>query len=75
LITAVAEGIRQRRWGTDAVRMEISPDMPRKLTQFFTRALELEHSDVYSVDMPLNLQDFLALMQLDRRALKDVPFT
>jgi polyphosphate kinase len=75
LITAVAEGIRQRRWGTDAVRMEISPDMPRKLTQFFKRALELEHSDVYSVDMPLNLQDFLALMQLDRRALKDVPFT
>ena len=75
LITAVAEGIRQRRWGTDAVRMEISPDMPRKLTQFFTRALELEHSDVYSVDMPLNLQDFLALMQLDRRALKDLPFT
>lgn len=75
LITAVAEGIRQRRWGTDAVRMEISPEMPRKLTQFFTRALELENSDVYSVDMPLNLQDFLALMQLDRRALKDVPFT
>ena len=75
LITAVAEGIRQRRWGTDAVRMEISPEMPRKLTQFFTRALELENSDVYSVDMPLNLQDFLALMQLDRRGLKDVPFT
>ena len=74
LITAVAEGIRQRRWGTDAVRMEISPEMPRKLTQFFTRALELENSDVYSVDMPLNLQDFLALMQLDRRGLKDVPF-
>lgn len=75
LITAVAEGIRQRRWGTDAVRMEISPEMPRKLTQFFTRAMELENTDVYSVDMPLNLQDFLALMQLDRRALKDVPFT
>lgn len=75
LITAIAEGIRQRRWGTDAVRMEISPDMPRKLTQFFTRALELENTDVYSVDMPLNLQDFFALMQLDRRALKDVPFT
>ena len=75
LITAVAEGSRQRRWGTDAVRMEISPEMPRKLTQFFTRALELENSDVYSVDMPLNLQDFLALMQLDRRGLKDVPFT
>lgn len=74
LITAVAEGIRQRRWGTDAVRMEIGPDMPKRLTTFFTKVLELEASDVYSVDVPLNLQDFLVLMQLDKRKLKDAPF-
>ena len=74
LITAVAEGIRRRRWGTDAVRMEITSDMPRKLLQFFTKALELENSDVYRVDTPLNLQDFLVLLQLDKRKLKDAPF-
>jgi len=74
LITAVAEGIRHRRWGTDAVRMEIGPDMPKRLTAFFTKALELEAADVYSVDIPLNLQDFLVLMQLDKRKLKDAPF-
>ncbi len=74
LITAVAEGIRQRRWGTDAVRMEIGSDMPRHLTTFFTKALELEPSDVYTVEAPLNLQDFLVLMQLDKRKLKDAPF-
>lgn len=74
LITAVAEGIRRRRWGTDAVRMEITSDMPRKLLQFFTRALELENNDVYKVDLPLNLQDFMVLLQLDKRKLKDAPF-
>ncbi|MCX6139325.1 MAG: polyphosphate kinase 1 [Candidatus Kapabacteria bacterium] len=74
LITAIAEGIRQRRWGTDAVRMEIASDMPRRLTTFFTKALELDASDVYNVDIPLNLQDFFLLMQLDKRKLKDAPF-
>ncbi len=75
LMTAVAEGIRQRRWGTDAVRMEVASDMPRGLMQFFTRALELDATDVYHVDIPLNLQDFMVLLQLEKRKLKDAPFT
>jgi polyphosphate kinase len=74
LITAVAEGIRQRRWGTDPVRLEIGPDMPRKLQQYLMKTLELEPRDVYSTDVPLNLQDFLSLMSLDKRRLKDTPF-
>lgn len=73
LITAVAEGIRQRRWGTDAVRLEVGPDMPRFLTQFLVRSLDLEATDVYQADVPLNLQDFLTLMSLDKRRLKDPP--
>lgn len=75
LITAVAEGIRQRRWGTDPVRIEVGPDMPRYLQQFLMRALELEPIDVYHIDIPLNLQEYLSLMSLDKRRLKDVPFT
>lgn len=74
LITAVAEGIRQRRWGTDAVRMEITTEMPRRLLQFFTKALELDATDVYKVDLPLNMQDFMVLLQLEKRKLKDAPF-
>lgn len=74
LMTAVAEGIRQRRWGTDAVRMEVASDMPKGLIQFFTRALDLDASDVYHIDIPLNLQDFMVLLQLDKRKLKDAPF-
>lgn len=74
LITAVAEGIRQRSWGTDPVRLEIGPDMPRFLQSFLVKTLDLETADVYASDVPLNLQDFMALMSVDRRKLKDPPF-
>ncbi|RPI68502.1 MAG: polyphosphate kinase 1 [Ignavibacteriae bacterium] len=75
LITAVAEGIRQRRWGTDAVRLEIGPDMTKALQGVLLRSLDLTAADVYSVDIPLNLQDYLELMKLDKHRLKDAPFT
>ncbi len=75
LITAVAEGIRQRRWGTDAVRLEVGTDMPAFLLDVLVRSLELTASDVYHVDIPLNLQDYLELMKLEKRRLKDAPFT
>lgn len=75
LITAVAEGIRQRRWGTDAVRLEIGPDMTKSLQTVLLKSLELTAADVYSVDIPLNLQDYLELMKLDKHRLKDAPFT
>lgn len=74
LITAVAEGIRQRSWGTDPVRLEVGPDMPRFLQNFLVKSLDLENADVYQTDVPLNLQDFMALMAVDRRKLKDPPF-
>ncbi len=44
------------------------------MLQFFTKALELDATDVYKVELPLNLQDFLVLLQLDKRKLKDAPF-
>jgi len=74
LITAVAEGIRQRSWGTDPVRLEVGPDMPRFLQNFLVKSLDLENADVYQTDVPLNLQAFMALMSVDRRKLKDPPF-
>lgn len=75
LITAVAEGIRQRRWGTDPVRMEVGPDMPRMLQQSLMKSLDLDPVDIYSLHLPLNVQDYLTLMQLDKRKLKDPPLT
>jgi len=69
----VVEGIRQRRWGTDAVRLEVGPDMPKHLQSILLESLTLSAADVYQVDIPLNVQDYLELMKLDRRRLKDAP--
>jgi polyphosphate kinase len=75
LITAVAEGIRQRRWGTDAVRLEVGTDMPAFLLEVLARSLDLTANEVYHLDIPLNLQDYMELMKLEKRRLKDAPFT
>lgn len=75
LIAAVVEGVRQRRWGTDAVRLEVGSDMPEYLLTVLLRSLELTSNDAYSLELPLNLSDFLELMKLEKRKLKDVPFT
>lgn len=75
LMTAVAEGIRQRRWGTDAVRLEVGSDMPKFLQTLLLKSLSLSAGDLYTTDAPLNLQGYLELTKLDRRRLKDAPFT
>lgn len=75
LMTAVAEGIRQRRWGTDAVRLEVGSDMPKFLQTLLLKSLSLTAGDMYTTDAPLNLQGYLELTKLDRRRLKDAPFT
>ncbi|MCO6465911.1 MAG: polyphosphate kinase 1 [Bradyrhizobiaceae bacterium] len=75
LMTAIAEGIRKRRLGADAVRLEVGTDMPAFLLEILVRSLGLLASDVYHLDLPFNLQDFLVLMKLEKRKLKDAPFT
>jgi polyphosphate kinase len=75
LLTAVAEGISHRRWGTDAVRLEINSGMPRFLLSTLLASLELTQSDVYVKSIPFNLPDFLQLMKIERKRLKFPPYT
>ncbi|NQW30086.1 MAG: polyphosphate kinase 1 [Ignavibacteria bacterium] len=75
LITAVTEGISHRRWGTDAVRLEINSGMPRFLLSTLLTSLELTQHDVYVKAIPFNLPDFLQLMKIEKKRLKFPPFT
>lgn len=75
LITAVTEGISHRRWGTDAVRLEINSGMPRYLLSTLLSSLDLVQSDVYVKAIPFNLPDFLQLMKIERKRLKFSPLT
>ncbi len=75
LITEMAEQVRQRRWGYAAVRIEAETTMPKFLLRLLMNSLELESDDIYVSEIPLNLPDFMELMNIDERHLKDIPFT
>lgn len=74
LLSEMAEQIKQRDWGRAAVRLELNDKMPEYLANLLMNSLELEPIDVYSLKRPLNLPDFMELVKLKRRNLKDEPF-
>ena len=74
LLSVIQKELRQRRFGTP-VRLEVSADMPDELSAYLVDSLNLDTDDVYKFDGPLNIQDLMALYDLDRPDLKDAPFT
>jgi polyphosphate kinase len=73
LISVIEEEVRQRRFGTP-VRLEVSHDMPESMVSYLVESLSIDDSDVYRIDGPLAVQELMALYDLDRPDLKDVPF-
>jgi polyphosphate kinase len=74
LLTEVAEQVKQRKWGTDAVRLEVSSNMPEQLVDILMRSLDIDPIFVYMHRRPLKLVDFTDIISIDSRKLKDVPF-
>ena len=74
LLSMIQMELRQRRFGTP-VRLEVSPSMPREMIEYLMESLGLEAQDVYVFDGPLNVQDLMALYDVDRPDLKDDTFT
>lgn len=75
LLYEIKEQVILRRWDKDPVRLEVSKSMSKKMIDYLRTSLELEESDVYSLNRPVNLGDLMALMSLDLTTLKDKPFT
>ena len=73
LLSLIQQELRQRRFGTP-VRLEVSSAMPEEMIRYLTESLDLLPEDVYVVDGPLAVQDFMALYELQRPDLKDEPF-
>jgi len=75
LLETIEQEIRKREWG-DAVRLEVTSACDARALQELLTSLELGEQDVYRIDGPLNLVDFMALLRLpDYPHLKDEPFT
>ena len=74
LLESVERGVRQRRFGS-VVRMTVTEDMPVHVRDVLVENLELDDSDIYTLEPPLGMSDLMSLYKLDRPALKYPPFT
>jgi len=74
LLATIEQEVRRRRFGA-VVRVEVTPRTPKKMRKLLMRQLEVSESDIYEVSGILGAADLMALVKLDRRDLKDAPFT
>jgi len=72
LLGLIKQSLRERRFG-QAVRLEVSSTMPPEMVEYLRTSTGLEADDVYVLNGPLNVQDLMALYDLDKPDLKDKP--
>jgi polyphosphate kinase len=74
LLKSVEAEIRDRS-DKIAVRLEIEPGVPKKVVQLLARQLGVEERFIYEINGPINIRDFLFLVELPVDAShKDLPF-
>ena len=74
LLATIEQEVRRRRFGA-VVRVEVTPKVPKRMRKLLMRQLEVSDSDIYEIAGILGASDLMALVRLDRRDLKDAPFT
>ncbi|HXM18176.1 MAG TPA: polyphosphate kinase 1 [Candidatus Tumulicola sp.] len=74
LLEAVESVLRLRRRSPDAVRLEIARTMTDDVRNLLARELELDESDIYTVDDPLDLGGLWSIADLDKPQLKYEPW-
>jgi polyphosphate kinase len=75
LLAAIQTELRRRRRHARVVRLEVNPGVSPAVLELLTRELELQPSDVYTVDGVLDLGALGSLTHLDRPDLKEEPWT
>jgi polyphosphate kinase len=75
LLEAMELILRRRTKFGRVVRLEVDGKMSDEVLELLCRELELNDSDVYVVDGPLDLSGLWGLYGLDRPELKDEPWT
>ncbi|HYA13323.1 MAG TPA: polyphosphate kinase 1, partial [Syntrophales bacterium] len=69
------EAVIKDRSNKIAIRLEISPEVPKKILNLLTRQLGIEERFVYEINGPINICDFLFLHELPVGIPhKDLPF-
>ncbi|MBK9062802.1 MAG: polyphosphate kinase 1 [Acidobacteria bacterium] len=74
LLATIEQEVRRRRFGA-VVRLEVAPKTPKRVRKLLVKQLEITENEIYEVDGPLGPGDLMSLLKLDRRDLKDAPFS
>ncbi len=75
LLRAVEGELRSRRYG-ETVRLEVADNCPGEMASYLMKKFDLEASDIYQVNGPVNLSRLMAIHDLvDRPDLKYPAFT
>ncbi|HEX7527660.1 MAG TPA: polyphosphate kinase 1, partial [Thermoanaerobaculia bacterium] len=74
LLATIEQEVRRRRFGA-VVRLEVAPKTPKRVRKLLLKQLEITENEVYEVDGPLGAGDLMWLTRLDRKELKDPPFS
>ncbi len=75
LLRAIESELRKRRFGSEAVRLEVERATPAPIRTMLLGALGLGRVDLYEVDGMLATSDLWTLANLERQELHDPPFT
>lgn len=75
LMLAIEQGLRQRRLGGSAVRLEIQQDAPPALRAMLMQEMGLDNADVYDISGLLGLGDLMTFLSLPLPEFKDNPWT
>ncbi|HBE80384.1 MAG TPA: polyphosphate kinase 1 [Firmicutes bacterium] len=73
LLSCIQESVGMRRFGF-AVRLEVDKTMPKPLRVLLMKNLHLEPYQIYAVNRPIGMANFLELTKIERSDLKDRPF-
>ena len=74
LLATIEQEVRRRRFGA-VVRLEVAPKTPKRVRKLLVKQLEITENEVYDVDGPLGAGDLMSLVKLDRKDLKDPPYS
>ncbi|MBR4670648.1 MAG: RNA degradosome polyphosphate kinase [Butyrivibrio sp.] len=64
LLKEIEKQIKRRQWG-QAIRLEVDKSIDKKLLKFISRELQVDDSEIFSVDGPLDLTFLMKLYKLD----------
>ncbi len=74
LLATIEQEVRRRRFGA-VVRLEVAPKTPKRVRKLLVKQLEITENEIYEIDGPLGPGDLMSLVKLERRDLKDAPFS